>query len=246
MGRISTRWTGFSLAAALMVAAGAFAQDKAQEPKKSRSPEPRSPTAVASDNERASGVIVKVESIRKDAKSRPDDVAGRKDQSPTHRLTINTAAVWRDWVRDQAQVSTGASPREQARRGANSVATQGEPQSADTLVVIEIGPSTKVETRFRASTDETSKGAKTPAAAREANEDPASEKDKAKAKGDNASPEATRAKITRFQADDLQPGLFVEVDFRHSDARNLATIATVIRPVGGPDAPAAPESKGKK
>jgi hypothetical protein len=245
MGRISPRWTGFSLAAALMVAAGAFAQEKDQERKKSRSPEPRSPTAVASDNERASGVIVKVESIRKDAKSRPNDAAGKKDQSPTHRLTINTAAVWRDWVRDQAQVSTGASPREQAKRGANSVATQGEPQSADTLVVIEIGPSTKVETRFRASTDETSKGAKTPAAAREANEDPASEK--GKAKGDNAAPEATRARITRFLADDLQPGLFVEVDFRHSDARNLAATATVIRPVGGPDdVPAAPESKGKK
>jgi hypothetical protein len=239
MGRASTCRTCFSLTAALVVTAGAFAQNPVRERKKDS---PKAPTSVARDDERASGVILKAESIRKGAKSRSDDVAGPKDQAPTHRLTINTGVVWRDWVRDQAGVSPSASPREQARRGVNSVATQGEPASADTLVVIDIGPDTKVETRFRASTDETSKGQKTPAAAREANQDPAS----TAGEGDAASRDAEPARITRFQADDLQPGLFVEIDFRHLDARNLATIATVIRPVGGPDDAPAAESKGQK
>jgi hypothetical protein len=243
MGRTSARWTCFSLAVTLVMAAGAYAQNKDQERKNNGRPEPKSPTPVAREGERASGVIVKAESIRMGPKARPDDVAGQKDQAVTHRLTINTAAVWRDWVRDQAGISPAASAREQARRGVNSVATRGEPQSADTLVVIDVAPSTKVETRFRASTDETSKGEKTPAAARAANGDPAS----TKKKGDSESRDARSAKITRFQADDLQPGLFVEIDFRQIDARNLATTATVIRPVGGPDdAPATTESKPKK
>ena len=235
----------FSLAVALLVAAGAFGQEKGQGKKDSGRPDRKSPTPVARDDERASGVIVKVESIRKGAKSRSDDVPGEKGQSATHRLTINTAAVWRDWVRDQAGVSPNASPREQARRGNNSVATKGEPQSEDTLVVVDIGPNTWVETRFRASTDETSKGAKTPAAAREAGEDPATEK-----KGDPSTRATRSSGSTRFQADELQPGLFVEADFVHNDAHNLASALTVIRPVGGPDNASSPvepsAAEGKK
>jgi hypothetical protein len=232
MSRPLPRWTylSFSLATALLVAAGAFAQEKDQAKKNSGRPDRNSPAPVASNDERASGVIVKVEPIRKGANSRSDDLAGEKGRSATHRLTINTAAVWRDWVRDQAGVSVNASPREQARRGSNSVATKGEPQSEDTLVVIDVGPSSKIETRFRASTDETSKGSKTPAAAREANEDPAE-----KGKGESSKGDGKGSKVTRFQADDLQPGLFVEIDFEHKDARNLASSVAVIRPVGGPD-----------
>jgi hypothetical protein len=253
MSRPLPRWTCLSLAATLLVAAGAFAQDnKDQGKKKPGDSDRKSPTTVARDAQRAAGVIVKAESIAKGAKSRSDDVAGAKAQAATHRLTVNTAAVWRDWVRDQAGVAAGASPREQARRGANSVATKGEPQSEASLVVIDIGPNTKIETRFRASNDETRKGAKTPAEALEANKDPATEK----GKGDptKREAEAGRSQITRFQADDLQPGLFVEIDFEHKDGRNVASTATVIRPVGGSDsAPAEPtrgeskgESKGKK
>ena len=107
MSRPLPRWTrfgfsfSFSLAVALLVAAGAFGQEKGQGKKDSGRPDRKSPTPVARDDERASGVIVKAESIRKGAKSRSDDVPGEKGQSATHRLTINTAAVWRDWVRDQ-------------------------------------------------------------------------------------------------------------------------------------------------
>jgi hypothetical protein len=228
----------------LLVAAGAFAQDKEQGKKDSGRPDRKSPAPVASNDERASGVIVKAEPIGKGANSRSDDVAGQKGRAATHRLTINTAAVWRDWVRDQAGVDVNASPREQAKRGSNSVATKGEPQSEDTLVVIDVGPSSKIETRFRASTDETSKGSKTPAGAREANVDPAE-----KGKGDSSKGDGKGSKVTRFQADDLQPGLFVEIDFQLKDARNLASTVAVIRPVGGPDdAPAEPatgEGKAK-
>jgi len=130
---------------------------------------------------------------------------------------------------------TNASPREIAERGANSVATRGEPRSADTEVVVDVGPNTKIETRFRASTEERTKGSKTPAEAREVGDETS------KDKGDRGARAKTRAGdsgVTRFQADDLKPGLFVEVDYRHEDSRNLATSVTVIRPIGGPDTPA--------
>jgi hypothetical protein len=246
MRRTLPRWTCSGLAASLLVAAGVLAQDSDSRKKDESSPDRQSPRQVARDAERASGVIVKAEAIRKGAASRLDDTSAEKARGASHRLTINTAAVWRDWARDQVGLSPDAPPREQARRGNNSVATKGEPQSADTLLVVDVGPNTKIETRFRASTDETSKGARTPAAAaREAVEDPAAEKEKAKGKEGRDSSrrdgEGRRGRITRIHADDLQPGLFVEVDFELKDARNLASSLAVIRPVGGPDdAPAEP------
>jgi len=239
MSRPSPRWTCFSLAATLLVSSGVFAHDKEQGKNKRGEPEGRSLTSAARDSQRAPGVIVKAQALAKGMKSRADSDAAKneKGQSPTHRLTINTAAVWRDWVRDQASTNNPTdSTREQANRGANSIATKGEPQSGDTLIVVDVGPETKLETRFRASTDETSKGAKTPAEALAANEDPAEAKGKGKAKGKRKGGETSNdSKITRFQADDLQPGLFVEVDYEHQDGRNLARTIAVIRPVGGPD-----------
>jgi len=232
MSRNLPRWTILSLTAALLVAAHAFAQDQAK--KKPGRPDRDSATVVSPQDQRVSGVIVKVEPIRKGAKSRSDNVGREKGQSPTHRLTINTAAVWSDWVRDQAGLDPNAAPREAAKRGANSVATKGEPQTEGTLVVIDIGPNTRIDTLFRESTDETSKGAKTPGEARAAGADPAL----AKAEGDSATRRERRAeepRTRRYQADDLQPGLFVEVDFRRLDARDLASIVAVIRPLGGPD-----------
>src|SRR5512144_602593 len=59
---------------------------------------------------RASGVIVKVERVKPGASSgastdKPDRPRGHR----TLRLTINTAAVWRDWARDQAMQSNSES-----------------------------------------------------------------------------------------------------------------------------------------
>jgi len=203
-----------------MVTTVAFAQDKEQAKKKARRADRDTVTAVSPDQQRVAGVIVKAEPIRKGANSRSDDVDRDKGRAFTHRLTINPEAVWRDWVRDQADLDPNISPREAAKRGANSVATKGEPESGGSLIVVDIGPNTKIETRFRESTDETSKGAKTPA---EAKGGSAAGKDKS----------AEPARVTRYQADDLQPGLFVETDYRHEDARNVASTLAVIRPVGG-------------
>jgi len=204
---------------------------------------------VSPNDQRAAGVIVKVEPVAKGAQSRSDNVEREKGRAPTHRITINTAVVWRDWVRDQAGLDPAASPREVAKRGANSVATKGQPETAATLVVVDVVPTTKIEMMFRESTDETSKGGKTPAEARAASEDPAAAK-----APDNSSKrekQAERSRSTRFLADDLQPGLFVEVDFAQKDARDVASTLAVLRPIGGSDTPARPQSgeekaKGKK
>jgi len=241
-------------AAAILVATTALAQDRAKDKDsgKKKAARKEASTSVARDNAlNVAGVIVKAEPIRKGATSRSDVVESGKRSASAQQLTINTAAVWRDWVRDQADVNVkaNASPRAAAERGANSVATQGEPRSADTEVVIDLGPNTKVDTRFRASTDETTKGSRDPAEARK-DRDPTAT---GKGKDERANRDDTKAgdrgsKVTRFQADDLKPGLFVEIDYRHEDGRNLATTVTVVRPVGGPDTPAetgAEEGKAK-
>jgi len=248
MSRKLSQWAVPSgLTAMLIVAASVWAQDEKQGKKKGGRPDRDTATVASTNSQRASGVIVKAEAIPQGAKARPDDAERPKGQAPTHRLTINTAAVWRDWVRDQVGLDANASPREIAKRGANSVATKGEPQSPGTLVVVDVGPNTKIESLFRESTDETSKGATTPAGARAASEDPAAEKGK-----DDTSTgrdkKAEPSRITRFQADDLQPGLFVEVDFLRQDAHDVASTLAVIRPIGGSDTrdqPSNDEGKAK-
>ncbi len=44
-------------------------------------------------------------------------------------------------------------------------------------------------------------------------------------------------------AADLNPGLFVEVDFRHNDNKNPASVITVIRPIENRDAGPTERSK---
>jgi len=252
MCQAALRWTSLGLTTALLIVANASAQEKDQDQgrKNPSRPDQASVSAVSQDQERASGVIVRTEPVRKDTKSRPEAVDKETARSLTHRLTINTAAVWRDWVRDQAGVDLNAPAREQARRGADSVATKGEPQSVDTLVVIDVGPDMAVETRFRATTDETTRGTRSPDEAREARDNPKSDrndgKSEARAKDQSNNRPSDRdqknARFTKFQADDLQPGLFVEINYQHKDGRNLATNVTVIRPVGGPDTPIAPKT----
>jgi hypothetical protein len=156
--------------------------------------------------ERASGVITKAEPIAQGGM----------------RLTINTAAVWRDWARDQAPADPNLPPRKAAERGANSIATKGEPQTKDTLVVINLRPETKLETRFRSMNDETTKGASTPAAAQEG---------AAGSKDASRGSRTQTAKPTQYKTSDLKPGLFIEADFRRAGGDNLVSTVTVIRPV---------------
>jgi hypothetical protein len=162
---------------------------------------------VSGSNQRASGVILKVERA-----------AGRQT-----RLTINTNAVWRDWSRDQAKVNDTGPAKKDAARGENSVATIGEPADKNSLVVVDVVPDTRVETRFRSPEVESSKGSKEPA------------------KTD--SQRSSSAKPVQFRDEDLNPGLFVEVDFSHSNARNPASTVLVIRPIGGPASGAADRTK---
>ena len=209
---------GFALATTLAMAVTPVMAQEAKSPNVAKTPK-----AV----DTVSGVIVKADT----SKTSP-----RK----TLRLTINSAAVWRDWVRDQASAEP-KSTRKAASDGQKSIATSGEPQSADTLVVVELAPDAKIETRYRSSTDELSEGSKSPekAAAVEAANDPA---DTSKPKSETRA----NSKTPTFKLEDLKPGLYVEVTLRRDSKAELATLVRVMRPVGGANTPASVEKPTDK
>jgi len=225
MRRASRVWTvgGLATAFVALVVVGAPAQQRTDSTRK------KTDRKADTTAERASGVIVKVEPVTKGATTGStidkESKAGR-EQPRTLRLTINTAAVWRDWARDQATSTASESPRKAAETGAKSVA-KGEPETKETLVVVDVGPDSKIETRFRTPTDESSKGATTPGAAK--NPDTGSRPDDQA----GAPKSSSSGKPAQYAASDLKPGLFVEVDFRHMRAQNVASTLAVIRPVGG-------------
>jgi hypothetical protein len=185
---------------------------------------------------KVSGVIVKIEPYRKtEATARKDGSSRTESREVPHRvrLTINTAVVWRDWVRDQAENPARVAGNE-PKKGENSVATKGEPIAVEGLVVVDVGPETRLATRFRSSTDEAGRGSETIAGAEEKEKDP---KDalrpdtRANGRRDAAKPPET--KLT-----DLKKGLFVDVDFRKATDLNAATSVIVLKPIGGPETPA--------
>jgi len=223
------RRTVLSLATAALVAASGLGLAQEGKVKAKASESKGSPSA-----ERVSGVIVKVEPVTKGATpgSTITEEARKGRQAPrTVRLTINTAAVWRDWARDQATEDVTKSAKKDAEEGQNSVATKGQPITADSAVMVDVGPNTRVETRFRSPTDETSKGAATPDEARE-EDDSTSSAAKSRSRADKSK---SREKGPSFGVGDLKPGLFVEAEYRHLTAQNPASVVTVIRPLGGPD-----------
>jgi hypothetical protein len=229
----------------LVVSVAAFAQEKEKDKGKgdSRVSEGESPRVVSPAHQRVSGVIIKLEPIRGSASSSAGDAERKRESAPTHRLTINDAIPWADWVRDQVGQNLNASPKEQARSGSNSVATKGQPRSEESLVVIVIDPNTRIDTRFRVDSDERSKGSATPAEARSASEDPLSHP----AKADSTTREKSDSResgIARFRVQDLMPGLYVEIDFAQKDGLNVAQTLTVLRPLRGADS-AAPTASDK-
>ena len=157
----------------------------------------------------------------------------RPSQPRPLRLSINTNAVWRDWARDQAQARDEGSPKKDAAKGANSIATKGQPADENSLVMVEVASGTKVETRFRSPTDETTKGVTTP--------------EKVKSDESTTSNVKPTGKPVQFRAEDLLPGLFVEAEFRPSGSqdKNTASTVTVIRPISvlnsSPPAQASPK-----
>jgi hypothetical protein len=214
----SLRLSAATTVAACLIAPTAYGQTPPNE---------KSPSAkAAGGQEKASGVIIKAEQVGIGQTSNSTPLASPQfvdTRAMRRRITINLDAVWRDWARDQARIADNRSAKEQAKAGVNSVATTGEPVDRNNVVVVDVGPETVVDTRFRAPDDQTGKGSKTPGTAGAANP-----------KGGGRS----AAKPVEFRADDLKPGLFVEVDYRNSATRNPARTVTVIRPVGGPDTPA--------
>lgn len=223
----SSRHPGALVAvASLLLAAPTFAQTTEAEAKKEKT----LPPPADARHQLTSGVIVKAEPLTKAGAPTSDPA----EASRQVRLTINTAAVWRDWVRDQATLDA-KSPRAAAVAGEKSIATTGEPRSADTTVVVVVAPDTRIETRYRSSTDEVSEGARTPegAAKAQAATDPA---DTSKPRVDHSA-----AKPIRFTADDLKPGLWIEVHYKDAKTREKATLVRVMRPVGGPQTSAADE-----
>jgi len=216
MARSSHLWKVKACAVATVLVASICAPSRAQGQKESKATKPKPAIDRA---ERASGVIVKVEPIAKSESGRSKaevSNAASGDKGRLVRLTINTDAIWSDWARDQVTESASQSPKKAAEKGSKSVATKGEPQTRNSLVVVALTPASKVETRFRTLTDETSKGAKTPADAR------ADEPGRATS-GDT--------KANHFAVADLRPGLFVEIDFRRQGGSDQASTVTVIRPV---------------
>jgi hypothetical protein len=208
----------FSLAAALAIAAPAFGQVGGGTAQREKTP---GSLKAASRPERASGVIMKVERVETGAARGPATRKGAETgrAAPVmYRLTINTAAVWRDWARDQARVKDSGSPAEDAKRGEESVATKGEPADRNTVVVVDVTTHTRVDTRFRAPDDESTKGTRSGETRR------------------------SSAKPLQFSAGELKPGLFVEVDYAHQPPQNPVTTVSVIRPIletdrTGPGAP---------
>ena len=143
-------------------------------------------------------------------------------------LTINTAAVWTEFARDQAPERSKAVTKADAAKGDQSTAARGEPADENTEVKVEIGGDSTLEVRFRASDDETSAGSATPAGA------VASEKETPRASDEGKDAKKAQAPA-RIAAKDLRKGLFVEVDYRERKGVNRASRLVVIKPIGGPN-----------
>ncbi|HWE37130.1 MAG TPA: hypothetical protein VG406_11235 [Isosphaeraceae bacterium] len=192
----------FLAALAILVAAPwlATAQDASRSNTKEND---KAPAAANKDKLKVSGVIVKVEG----------------DDSKPRKLTINTAVVWRDWVRDQAPTPSGEKTK--GTRPADSVATRGQPASPDSLVIVELASDVPVECLFRASDDEAS-DSKT--------------REKALAK-EHGNAKDQPAKGTKAKASDLKKGLFVAVDFRADGDHKQARRVVIVKPAGGPNTP---------
>jgi len=214
-----SRWRGLAAVASLLVTISpAFGQ--------------KEKTSKDADDkvQRGEGVIVRVESAEKGKSGEKES----KDREKVRRVkvTVNTAAVWRDFVRDQASLAGSSDPKKVAEKGENSIATQGQPVSDDTAFVVEVGPETRVQMRYRSSTDETNKGSRTKEGAEKKDGSPESGDVKRSRKDEKA---------PKVVVGDLKPGMFVEVESRRGKASSLI----VLKPVGGPDTPASEERPEK-
>jgi hypothetical protein len=163
----------------------------------------------ASKNQKVEGVIVKAEPIGSDNARRV-------------RLTLNTAAVWRDYARDTAlDNARGESTRDAAKKGDDSVATEGQPRDKDTLVTIEVRADTPAHKRFRAEMDAATLGSSSVEAAKKAVENPSKE---------SPSRGGPSVKLA-----DLRKGLYVAVGYEKASKSNRADWLIILVPVRDDD-----------
>ena len=216
--------TATAVAPALLAAGAAFST--AARGQEAPAPAGKAEPKAAPKTEIVSGVILKAEKL-------PGADAGGRAQAgpPRIRLTINPNAVWRDWARDQARVRDAGSPKADAEKGAKSVAVAGQPADENNVAIVDVVDATRVETRFRSPSDETTRGETSP--------------EKVKDEGGATSKAAPKGKPVRFRAEDLLPGLFVEAEFRAVPGRDgrasdPATTVVVIRPIEPLEAPGTP------
>jgi len=175
--------------------------------------------------QKGEGVIVKVEPV---GEARGSGEKAARKAARHVRVTVNTDAVWRDYIRDQANLSGKAD----AKKGEESVATKGQPASPDSLIIAEVGPDSKVVMRYRSSTDETNEGSRTVEKAEKKDQSPESSEVK-RSRRDEKAP--------KIGVSDLKPGLFVEIEARKGKASQVI----VLKPVGEGQTPAS-ESTPKK
>jgi len=188
---------------------------------------PKNPPPKSAEQEKTSGVILKVEPI------------GESEKSPRGwKLTVNTDVVWRDFVRDQAAepkkvARTGTAKA--AKKGVESVASEGHPKDNELLFTVEIDPRTEITMRYRSSTDSIGEGSPTAEGAARAEAITSSTSGEKTPAAPPAGSTRQSPKARVLGATELKPGLWVDIDFRKADQRNMARRVAVLRPVGGAD-----------
>jgi hypothetical protein len=165
----------------------------------------------AAKKQRVEGVVIRVEPIGEN-----------KTAARGVKLTINTAAVWRDYVRDTATTKEPP-PEKAARKGKESVATKGQPVSPGTVTTVEVTPDSRLELRYRTAMDERTQGAASADAAR-----------KLTSKADDpsqSSKESVETAGKTIKVDQIKPGLFVHVRYHRDGKQDRADRLIVLEPI---------------
>lgn len=232
---ISRRFVWMSLAALGLSPVGyVLAQDRSAA-------KPNAKKNEGGELQRVEGVILQAKpfSIHAADSAEVDDADPEKGRPALrYRLTINTEIPWSDYVRDEAVNPAKAKKegkKDPAPKTKESVAIEGQPEAPPNETFVDISPATKIELRYRSSTDESDDGAPTVEAAEALQRDPSE-----KAKGDEKT-KRIAAKPVAVAPKDLRVGQYVIVEYQRGTAENPATKIIVLRPVGGADTSAQAE-----
>jgi hypothetical protein len=242
MRPVSRRFVVISLALLGLSSAGlAMAQEKS---------DPKPAPKVRKAAQRVEGVIVKVEPfaiLAADPSKFEENPAGEKEPTTRYELTINTAVPWEDYVRDEAVNPDKAAvvpenPANKAKPAVapkvkESVAVEGQPSDPATETCVNLTPSTKIELRYRSSTDESDDGAPTVKAAEDLQKDPADES------ASDSKTKTAAVKPLALKPEDLRVGQYVIVEYGESPAEKPATSIIVLKPIGGADTSATDEEQ---